>query len=316
MSRRIALVGARGYTGSELLGLLAGHPDFELAVASSRSQAGQAIRAVCPSWPNPDSRFVELSPTAVGEYPAEAWVLALPNGHAGEWVEALGASQPEAVILDLSADYRFSDEWAYGLPERFRDRIRGARRIANPGCYATGAQLALLPLLDALDGAPSVFGVSGYSGAGSKPSPRNDPERLRDNLLPYALTGHIHEREVSRQLGREVRLLPHVAAFFRGISLTVDARLVEPAQPQDLLARYRDYYAGEPLVKVAAEIPEIRQVAGTPQAMLGGFAVDGRDPRRVALVATLDNLAKGAASQALQNLNLALGLDEFTGLTV
>jgi len=316
MSRRIALVGARGYTGSELLGLLAGHPDFELAVASSRSQAGQAIRAVCPSWPNPDSRFVELSPTAVGEYPAEAWVLALPNGHAGEWVEALGASQPEAVILDLSADYRFSDKWAYGLPERFRDRIRGARRIANPGCYATGAQLALLPLLDALDGAPSVFGVSGYSGAGSKPSPRNDPERLRDNLLPYALTGHIHEREVSRQLGREVRLLPHVAAFFRGISLTVDARLVEPAQPQDLLARYRDYYAGEPLVKVAAEIPEIRQVAGTPQAMLGGFAVDGRDPRRVALVATLDNLAKGAASQALQNLNLALGLDEFTGLTV
>jgi len=316
MSRRIALVGARGYTGSELLGLLAGHPDFELVVASSRSQAGQAIRAACPAWPDPDSRFVELSPAAVGEHPAEAWVLALPNGHAGDWVEALSASQPEAVILDLSADYRFSDEWAYGLPERFRDRIRGARHIANPGCYATGAQLALLPLLDVLDGAPSVFGVSGYSGAGSRPSPRNDPERLRDNLLPYALTGHIHEREVSRQLGREVRLLPHVAAFFRGISLTVDARLVEPAEPPDLLARYRDYYAGEPLVKVAADIPEIRQVAGTPRAMLGGFAVDGRDPRRVALVAVLDNLAKGAASQALQNLNLALGLDEFTGLTV
>lgn len=316
MSRRIALVGARGHTGSELLGLLARHPDFELAVASSRSRAGQAISASCPAWPDPESRFVELSPGGVREHPAEAWVLALPNGHAEEWVAAISAIQPTAVILDLSADYRFSDAWVYGLPERFRERIRGALRIANPGCYATGAQLALLPLLEALAGAPSVFGVSGYSGAGSKPSPRNDPERLRDNLLPYALAGHIHEREVSHQLGREVRLLPHVAAFFRGISLTVEARLTDAADPQDLLARYRDHYAGEPLVRVGAEIPEIRQVVGTPLAMLGGFVVDERDPRRVALVATLDNLAKGAASQALQNLNLALGLDEFTGLTV
>lgn len=310
---RLALVGGRGYTGGELLGLLAKHPALELALASSGSQAGAPLRTACPGWPGEDT-FVALAPTDVADQDADAWVLAVPNGVAAGWAEAIAAAHPDAVILDLSADHRFDDSWTYGLPERNRDRLRVAKRIANPGCYATGAQLALGPLADRLAGAPSVFGVSGYSGAGKKPSPNNDPERLRDNLVPYRLAGHVHEREVSHQLGRDVRFMPHVAAFFRGISLTVSLELDEPTTPEALRDRFEAAYADEPRVTVTDAMPEVRAVQGTPDCHLGGFTVDARDPRRVVLVAVLDNLLKGAASQALQNLNLALGLDESTGL--
>jgi len=310
---RLALVGGRGYTGAELLGLLARHPVLELALASSGSQAGTPLRDACPAWPG-DETFTGLAPEAVGDHTADAWVLAVPNGAAAAWAEAIGAAHPRAVILDLSADHRFDSAWTYGLPERFRGALAGARRIANPGCYATGAQLALLPLADRLAGTPRVFGVSGYSGAGKTPSPNNDPKRLHDNLLPYTLAGHVHEREVSHQLDRDVCFMPHVAAFFRGISLTLSLRLAEPVTAAALRERFEDVYGDEPRVGVSEAIPEVRTVRGTPDCHLGGFTVDGRDPRRVTLVATLDNLLKGAASQALQNLNLALGLDESMGL--
>jgi len=233
---------------------------------------------------------------------------------AGAWAEAIHAVHPGAVVLDLSADHRFRDDWVYGLPERFRERIVGARSIANPGCYATGAQLALLPLLDRLEGTPCIFGVSGYSGAGKTPSPRNDPARLADNLIPYSLAGHVHEREIGAQLGREVRFMPHVASFFRGISLTVAVTLDRETDQQDLLTRYHDFYGSEPMVRVSAEMPEVRNVQGSPLCEVGGFTVDARDPRRVTLVSVLDNLSKGAATQAVQNLNLALGLPETQGL--
>ena len=135
------------------------------------------------------------------------------------------------MILDLGADYRFDPEWTYGLPERFRDQIRHIAVIANPGCYATGSQLGLLPLKDRLASPPVIFGVSGFSGAGKTPSPRNDPDMLRDNLVPYALSGMYMNRKSAPQLGREVSFLPHVAAFFRGISLTISFELDLWPQP-------------------------------------------------------------------------------------
>ncbi len=227
-SRTVNLVGGRGYTGSELLGLIAGHPQLELGIASSRSEAGQTLSSVCAAWPEDGRTFTQLEPEGVAAHPADAWVLALPNGLAANWVEAIRAGFPESVILDLSADYRFDTQWTYGLPERFRDEIRNARLIANPGCYATGAQLGLLPLADLLRSDPLIFGVSGYSGAGKTPSPRNDPEVLKDNLIPYALSGHVHEKEISHQLHTAVRFMPHVAAFFRGISLTIAFELDHP----------------------------------------------------------------------------------------
>jgi N-acetyl-gamma-glutamyl-phosphate reductase len=241
-------------------------------------------------------------------------VLAVPNGVADQWARAIAAAHPDAVIVDLSADHRFDDEWEYGLPELNRESIAGARHIANPGCYATAGMLGLWPLRARLVGTPSLFGVSGYSGAGRTPSPRNDPQALRDNLVPYKLGGHVHELEVSRHLGYDVRFMPHVAAFFRGISMTISAELDTPTSPDELLSVYAAAYANEARIRVSADIPEVRQVVHTPNAHIGGFTVDAREPRRITLVSVLDNLSKGAASQALQNLNLALGLDERSGL--
>jgi len=310
----INLIGGRGYTGSELLRLIAAHPDMGLGIASSRSHAGEKISSTCHGWPDDGRLLTQLEPVDVSTYPADAWVLALPNGLAGEWVAAIQREYPDSVILDLSADYRFDPGWTYGLPERFREKIRHARLLANPGCYATGSLLGLLPLVNQLVSAPLVFGVSGYSGAGKTPSPRNDPDVLRDNLIPYALSGHMHEKEVSSQLGVDVRFMPHVAAFFRGISLTIAFELDHAVSVAELQALYVADYTGETRVRSTTEIPQVSAVQGTPDVHIGGFTIDARNPSQGSLVVVLDNLLKGAASQAMQNLNLALGLDENKGI--
>jgi N-acetyl-gamma-glutamyl-phosphate reductase len=314
MTRRLALLGGRGYTGTELLALLASHPQMELAFASSSSQAGRALIENCPAWPDPDTSFVALQAEDVAARSADAWVLAVPNGAAQSWASSIREAHPDTVILDLSADHRFDSRWTYGLPERYRERIRKSRLISNPGCYATGIQLGLLPVIDYLVGTPVVFGVSGYSGAGRTPSDKNNPDRLRDNMLPYSLSGHIHEREASSQLGCNVRFMPHVASFFRGISLTISAQVDHEASVPRLLDVYSKAYRGEPRIQVMRDIPEVRSVRETPDVHIGGFAVDGRDPSMFTVIVTLDNLSKGAATQAMQNLNLALGLDENAGI--
>ena len=312
--RTMNLVGGRGYTGSELLRLLAGHPKMELGIASSSSVAGQSISSACDGWPDDGRTFTQLEPGAISAYPADAWVLALPNDLAGAWVEAILKEFPGSVILDLSADYRFDPNWTYGLPERFREQIGSAKLIANPGCYATGSQLGLLPLVDQLVSSPVIFGVSGFSGAGKTPSPRNDPNVLRDNLIPYTLSGHIHEKEISHQLNSAVRFMPHVAAFFRGISLTIAFELDKGTSADELETRFRQAYADEALITVSKEIPQVSAVQNTAGLHIGGFTVDERDTRQGSLVVVLDNLLKGAASQAMQNLNLALGLEEYSGI--
>jgi len=312
--RNINLIGGRGYTGTELLGLIAAHPGMELGVASSRAEAGQLISASCDAWPRDGRMFIHLEPDGIAAHPADAWVLALPNDVSGLWVEAIERHFPQSLILDLSADHRFSPEWTYGLPEKNRQDIKNARLIANPGCYATGAQLGLLPLAGWLASAPVVFGVSGYSGAGKTPSPRNDPNVLHDNLIPYALAGHMHEQEISYQLNTPVRFMPHVAAFFRGISLTLAVELDREVSATQLLSLFTQAYADEAGIKIKADIPQVSEVQNTPVVHIGGFTVDERNPRHASLVVVLDNLLKGAASQAVQNLNLAFGLDEHAGI--
>lgn len=310
----INLVGGRGYTGSELLQLISGHPNMDLGIASSRSVAGQNISTICEGWPDDGRTFTQLDPAGVSAHPADAWVLALPNGLAADWVEAILTAFPDAVILDLSADYRFDSHWTYGLAERFRDQLCDARLISNPGCYATGAQLGLLPLTEDLRSDPVIFGVSGYSGAGKTPSPRNDPKVLKDNMIPYSLSGHMHEKEISHQLQSTVRFMPHVAAFFRGISLTIAFELDYPTSADELEASFRQAYEGEKRIKVSRDIPQVSAVQNTADVHIGGFDIDARNPAQGSLVVVLDNLLKGAASQALQNLNLALGLDENAGI--
>jgi len=316
MSIKVVVIGARGYTGSELLPLLHQHPGCEIAAVASSSAAGEPISDHVAGMENSGLRFTDIRPVNLADFPADLYILALANGQAGEYVTAIERNYSHAAIIDMSADYRFDEQWSYGQPERFADKLIGARRIANPGCYATGAQLALLPVAAQLAAIPTVFGVSGYSGAGKTPSRKNDPEVLRNNLLPYSLADHVHEREVSRQFGRDIRFMPHVASFFRGINLTVSAELQVPTTEAELLGDYRQAYKDFDLIKVQAEIPEVTQVRGTHGVIIGGFTVSKHDPHHIVVVCVLDNLLKGAATQAIQNMNLAFGLPINTGLAL
>ena len=320
---RVGIVGARGHVGAELIRLIAAHPRFVLHFVSSRERDGERVADYMSEPRDGIGGDLRYSAPAHEDLPtlgADAVVLALPNGKAAACVAAFDAAgvdpafvQP--VIVDLSADYRFDDAWYYGLPELTRGAYRGQRRISNPGCYATAMQLAVAPMRGLLAGPVQCFGVSGYSGAGTTPSDKNDPEKLRDNLMPYALTGHVHEREVTRHLGHPVEFIPHVAPHFRGLTITANLPLREATNRDAVLARYRDAYAGEPLVHVLEDAPWVSRIAGRHHVELGGFALSD-DGRRLVVVATEDNLLKGAATQALQNLNLAFGLDELAGIPI
>ncbi len=311
--KTIGIVGARGHTGAELIRLVAGHPRMELAFVSSRELAGQRVGDQISDYSG-DLRYENLDSVAVAAKRADAVVLALPNGMAKAYVVAIEADRPETPIVDLSADYRFDDGWYYGLPELYRGNYRGQRHISNPGCYATAMQLAIAPVKDLLAAPPACFGVSGYSGAGTAPSDKNDPEKLRDNLIPYSLVDHTHEREVTRHLGFPVEFMPHVAPHFRGITLTANLWLREKTTVEAVRARYRERYADDPLVRVVDDAPWVSRIANRHHVEIGGFAV-APGGKRVVVVAILDNLLKGAATQAMQNLNLALGFDELMGVT-
>ena len=312
MTKTVGIVGARGHTGAELIGLLAGHPGLELSAVSSRELDGQRVGDHVPAYAG-ELRYSNLAPDALAALGLDAWVLAMPNGKSDAFVDALAAAGADPVIVDLSADHRFDAAWHYGLPELTRDGYGGQRRIANPGCYASAMQLALAPMLDLLDGPAQCFGVSGYSGAGTTPSDRNDVDKLRDNLMPYALVDHLHEREVVRQLDAAIEFMPHVAPHFRGITLTANMHLREPVSAGAVEAAYRARYEDEPLVRVATDAPWVSRIAGRHGVEIGGFTVSD-DGHRLVVVATLDNLLKGAATQALQNLNLAFGYPETQGI--
>ena len=305
--KRIGIIGARGFVGGELLKLIAAHPKLKLAYASSRQQADTAIEGFNGAI------FENLSPDEAADRAADLVFLALPNGVAAPWVDVILKAAPKTRFIDMSADYRFEGGWAYGLPELNREAVRGAALIANPGCYATAAQLAIAPMVLRLSTPPAVFGVSGYSGAGTMPSPKNDPKMLKDNFMPYGLSGHMHEREISHQLGMAVHFMPHVAAFFRGLSVTVNLGFDTPVTADELRALYAQAYAGEAFITVTDEAPQVRDIANTFGAHVGGFAL-GEDGRRAVMVCVLDNLLKGAASQAIQNLNLSFGFAENDGL--
>ena len=313
-SKTVGLVGARGHTGAELIRLIARHPRLELVFVSSRELAGQRVSEHLEGFVG-ELRYENLGHEEVATQGSDAVILALPNGKAGDIVAALDAQAPGTVIVDLSADHRFNEDWYYGLPELTRARYAGQARISNPGCYATAMQLAIAPLLDQLAGPPQCFGVSGYSGAGTTPSDKNDIGKLRDNLMPYALADHMHEREVSRHLGVPVEFMPHVASHFRGITMTVNLWLSQPVKVEAIRELYRQRYGGERLVRIIDDAPWVSRIAGRHGVEIGGFTV-APGGKRVVVVATLDNLLKGAATQAMQNLNLAFGFDEYTSIPV
>ncbi|CAH0488807.1 unnamed protein product [Peronospora farinosa] len=349
---RVGLLGARGYVGGELIRVIGRHPELELVCASSRALAGKKVVKVASAPPlnphtklpaklvedvelniDPELEFCELGLDGIATSPfgesVDVWVVALPNGYCEDYATALNAlPRKDKIIIDLSADQRFNSEWTYGLPEApgGRTRLQGATHISNPGCYATGAQLGLMPLLGGkpeVSGKlinesvpPHVFGVSGYSGAGTNPSKANDLEVLTDNIIAYKSVNHIHEHEVSHQLGTPVRFMPHVAPYFQGIHLTLSAQLADNGivtsakQAEEL---YQEFFMNEALVKVTSDIPLVKDNAYHPHVTVGGFQLDS-DTGRLVVIATIDNLLKGAATQAVQNINVALGIDEYVGI--
>jgi N-acetyl-gamma-glutamyl-phosphate reductase len=294
--------------------MIAAHPALELAFVSSRELDGQRVEAHVPQYRG-QLHYSAPAHEDLSSLGADVVVLALPNGKAAACVDAFDAAGADPLILDLSADYRFDPAWYYGLPELTRGQWRGERRISNPGCYATAMQLSIAPLKDLLGAPPVCFGVSGYSGAGTTPSDKNDPDKLRDNLMPYALTGHMHEKEASFHLGIPVEFMPHVAPHFRGLTVTTNLYLTRALKREDVLQRFHAAYASEKLVKVCDEAPWVSRIAHRHHAEIGGFTMSA-DGKRVVVVATLDNLLKGAASQAMQNINRAIGIDEYSGIPV
>lgn len=329
--KRVGLIGARGHTGQELINLIDQHPHLDLAYISSRELSGKKLNL---KHSNQEIQFVNLSPDECAQKTNEVdcWIMALPNNICKPWIEKLAHAKSSSVVIDLSADHRFNNRWQYGLPEfgTCRSRLQSAKLVANPGCYATGSILTIYPILDSglLENScpPSIFGTSGYSGAGTKPSNKNDPDFLRDNIVPYSLVNHMHEREVSHQLQgihpfRGVNFMPHVAPFFRGITLTVNMNLNKSIDKDALKSLYDQYYSKEPLVQILEEtegsgkdgIPLVRDNMSEHCVRIGGFSIHPSG-KRIVMVATLDNLLKGAATQAMQNINLTLGFPELLGI--
>jgi N-acetyl-gamma-glutamyl-phosphate reductase len=332
MGMRAAVAGASGYAGGELLRLLLGHPDFEVGPIAAGSSAGRAVSELHPQLPTlADRTFAATEPALLAE--ADVVFLALPHG---ESAAIAGQLPPELPVIDLGADHRLGDaadwdrfygtpyagHWPYGLPELFRDDLRGASRIAAPGCYPTAVALALGPLLFAglVDSADLVVvAASGTSGAGRAAKPHLLGSEVMGDLCAYKVGAHQHTPEIRQTLGRlagdEVSLsfTPVLAPMPRGILATCTARTT--ASEEQLRAALAERYADEPFVHVlpVGQWPHTAATVGSNSCQLQ-VAVDA-DAGRAVVVSAIDNLGKGAAGQAVQCANLALGLVEDAGLS-
>ena len=308
MGARVAVAGASGYAGGELLRLLAGHPDLEIVAATAHSQVGAPLVSVHPQLAL-DLALTATDPVSLAD--ADLVFLALPHGESA----ALAAALPATVkVVDLGSDHRGT--WVYGLPELpgRRAAIAAADRVANTGCYAVATILALAPLIAAGLASPDdvvVVAASGTSGAGRTPQPHLLATEIMGSLLPYRVGVHQHVPEIKRATGaRTLSMTPVLAPMPRGILATVTAVAspdAAPAAVREALA-----YAGEPFVRlVGANLPEVKHVAHTNFCDIG-WRVDPSG--RAVIVSVIDNLLKGASGQAVQNMNAMLGVPETAGL--
>ncbi len=335
---KAGIVGATGYTGVELLRLLVQHRGVEIAAVTSRAQAGNAVADTFPNLRGHlDLAFSMPDDTALKG--CDIVFYATPNGTAMQSAEAL--LDAGVRVIDLAADFRLkdADEWekwygmphacpqrlaeaVYGLPEVNRSAIAGARLVANPGCYPTSVQLGFLPLLEAnvVDANTLIADAkSGVSGAGRKATVDTLFSEAGDNFKAYGVTGHRHLPEICQGLqsasGSEVTLtfVPHLTPIIRGIHATLYARLTD--RDVDLQTLFEQRYANEPFVDVmpAGSHPETRSVRGVNMCRIAVHRPQNGD--MAVVLAVEDNLVKGAAGQAVQNMNLMFGIDETSGLT-
>ena len=336
MGIRVGIVGGTGYTGVELLRLLTRHPDVKLTSITSRGDAGRPVADMFPSLRGHVS--LAFSDPAHAELDkCDVVFFATPNGVAMHQVPALLESGVK--VIDLAADFRLKDEAAwemwygmahacpgvlaeavYGLPEVNRERIRSARIVANPGCYPTAVQLGFLPLVEA--GVVDLGGLiadakSGVSGAGRKAEVHALFSEAADNFKAYGVGGHRHLPEIRQGLEAVARsdigltFVPHLTPLIRGIHATLYARLTGECDVQSL---YEERYRGEHFVDVmpAGSHPETRSVRASNMCRIAVHRPQGSDV--VVVLSVIDNLVKGAAGQAVQNMNLMFGFDESCGL--
>ncbi len=329
---RIAVGGASGYAGGELLRLLLGHPEVEIGALTAGGNAGTPLGAHQPHLlPLADRVLTETTAEQLGGH--DVVFLALPHGHSAEIAARLG---PDTLVIDCGADHRLesADDWTrwyggehagtwpYGLPELpgHREKLVGAKRVAVPGCYPTGASLALAPAFAAGIVEPDVVivSVSGTSGAGKSLKPHLLGSEVMGSASAYGVGGtHRHTPEIAQNLGRiagekvAVSFTPVLAPMPRGILTTASAPLKAEADPDEV---YRKAYADEPFVHVLENSwPATAATLGSNAVQLR--ATVDRDAGRLVVVAALDNLTKGTAGAAVQSMNIALGLPETTGLS-
>ncbi len=326
----VGIAGGSGYGGLELIHLLLRHPQVRLRMLSSERHRG---RDVCDLYPHLrgliDLSFSSLDETVTADL--DILFLALPHGEAMKVVPRVPRDR---LVVDLSGDFRISDpevfqryygfplsateiqrEFVYGLTEIHRDRIRNARRIANPGCFATATILALYPLVREgwIDGTVYVDSKTGSSGSGRSPSDKTHHPRRAQAFFPYKPFRHQHVPEILETLGNPSLSLvfqPHSTPLVRGIFAGHYLRTVREVTAGDVEALYRDYYDGEPFIRWSSEPPDACYVAHSNYVDLGA-ATDGH---HLIVWSTLDNLQKGAAGQAVQNMNVACGFPETTAL--
>jgi len=340
--RRVAIAGASGYTGAELLRLLVQHPGAEVVALTAETHADQPISRVFPSLAGfMDLTCRRLDPATLAA-DAEFIFLALP--HKASMVVGADLVRRGARVLDLSADFRLKDpaayprwygfehaapalleEAVYGLPELHREAIAAARLVAVPGCYPTSAILGLSPLLaqGLVDPETIVIdSISGVSGAGRKPELPTHFSEANESLKAYGVAKHRHTPEIEQELSgvasREVSVTftPHLAPLTRGILTTITARLTRRQSTADLLGVYREFSRARPFMRVLEEgrLPETKHVLHSNLCDIG-LVSDARTGR-VIVVSAIDNLVKGASGQAVQCFNLMAGLDERAGLWI
>ena len=324
----IGVAGATGYAGQELIRLAARHPAATVtcAMASASTEGPRRLPALTRIWNG------EVEPLSVDRLAAEcqAVFMTLPDAVAAEVGPAL--VERGVRVFDLAGTFRLRDRslrlrWypatpdldepaVYGLTEYYRDELQTARLVACPGCYPTGALLALRPLTDAglLEGDVIIDAKSGISGAGKKPSERTHFSENHGSVAAYSVLGHRHGAEIEQELDRPVTFTPHLVPLDRGILETIYVRTRPGLNAAAIAEAFDAAYRDAPFVRVDGDVlPEIKHVVHTNFCDIG-WRWD-QASRRLVLVACLDNLVKGAAGQALQNLNVAFGLDETTGLS-
>ncbi|MBU3742314.1 MAG: N-acetyl-gamma-glutamyl-phosphate reductase [Candidatus Kapabacteria bacterium] len=301
---RAAIIGAAGYTGGELLRLLRYHPHVgeQHIVAVSTSHAGKHV-----SHAHPD--LVDSSVVFVSEFAAADVVfLCVGHGKAAAWL----AEHPLPVstrVIDLSMDHRLDPAWMYGLPEANRSDIASATRVANPGCFATTIELALLPLRGMLEGNVYVTALTGSTGAGQAPSDTTHYSWRANNVSVYKAFDHQHLPEIAATVGyQNIVFVPMRGSWTRGILASTVVTLANPID--GLRARFNEVYADHPFTHVVEDLPDVKRVVGTNNCCIGMQ----QQGDQVLIVSVIDNLLKGASGQAVQNMNIMFGLDETSGL--